>query len=200
MISTAHAMIQRNKVTTTVTTENKERHETREESLRKSADEQRRLRSFLEGVKVGLEADERLKYYERANRHKGINGDLQEKQAKYIIHPKHSIAKLIWDIIISLLLAIIIIFVPFVIGFDLELSAVEIVFDYVATVCFGLDMILNFFVAYLDRATEKYIFDMKKIAINYLKLWFWLDLVATIPWDAIIGTFLNNNNNFKPSV
>jgi len=71
-------MIQRNKLAPTISTDIKERPETREETLRKSADEQKRLKSFMQGIKVGLEADDRLKYHEKANRQKKVNSNLQE--------------------------------------------------------------------------------------------------------------------------
>lgn len=32
---------------------------------------------------------------------------------------------------------------------------------------------------------------LKYIALNYLKLWFWIDVIAVLPFDLMIG---NDNN------
>ena len=50
---------------------------------------------------------------------------------------------------------------------------------------FVLDILLNFNTAFYEKGfivTNRF-----KIAINYLKLWFWLDLISTIPYDVIVA-------------
>jgi hypothetical protein len=37
--------------------------------------------------------------------------------------------------------------------------------------------------------------DKKKIAINYLRFWFWIDTVSVLPIDLIIQNTMNNEND-----
>ena len=50
---------------------------------------------------------------------------------------------------------------------------------------FVIDMILNFRLAYIDKKGNT-IEDGRSIAINYLKSYFWIDLLATLPFDIIL--------------
>lgn len=52
---------------------------------------------------------------------------------------------------------------------------------------FFFDMCATFNTAYLDRRLETYVFLRPLIAKNYLKFWFWVDLVSTIPWDDVVS-------------
>jgi len=49
---------------------------------------------------------------------------------------------------------------------------------------FLIDVVLNFFTTYINDNGDE-IMDMKKIAKNYLKVNFWLDLFASLPADNI---------------
>ena len=49
-------------------------------------------------------------------------------------------------------------------------------------ILFGIDIFINFISAYEDRNANKMIFDRKKIAVNYIKSWFILDLIACFPF------------------
>lgn len=42
---------------------------------------------------------------------------------------------------------------------------------------FGVDMMINFLSAYYDEE-QKLVRDYRLIALNYLKMWFWIDMVA----------------------
>lgn len=55
-------------------------------------------------------------------------------------------------------------------------------------VFFLFDIILTFWTTYIDAETGDEVSDPKKIAVNYLKKKFWLDLLATIPFDLIFPT------------
>ena len=68
-------------------------------------------------------------------------------------------------------------------------------FDYLTDVLFGFDMIMNFRSAYLDPKTDEYVMVPNKIAKNYFKTRFWIDLVATLPMEKFAG--LNPNLNPK---
>ncbi|CAI9784831.1 unnamed protein product [Fraxinus pennsylvanica] len=58
--------------------------------------------------------------------------------------------------------------------------------DLVVDAFFGVDIILTFFVAYLDTSTYLLVDDHKKIALRYLShLWFPMDVASTLPFQSI---------------
>ena len=67
------------------------------------------------------------------------------------------------------------------------------IFDHII---FGLNIIyilLNFFHSYKDKSTGEEIIDNKKIAINYLKGWFAIDFISSIPFEL----FFEKSNFLK---
>lgn len=52
-------------------------------------------------------------------------------------------------------------------------------------VAFYVDIIFNFWTGF-DRGYE-IVYEKKVIAKNYLALWFWVDILATVQWDLIVG-------------
>ena len=61
------------------------------------------------------------------------------------------------------------------------MSAGEIMVD----LAFYLDIIFNFWTGF-DRGYE-IVYEKKVIAKNYLAMWFWIDMLATVEWDLIVG-------------
>ncbi|KAJ1419981.1 RmlC-like jelly roll fold [Sesbania bispinosa] len=57
--------------------------------------------------------------------------------------------------------------------------------DNVVDFFFAVDIVLTFFVAYIDPTTHLLVRDSKKIVIRYLSTWFLMDLASTIPYEAI---------------
>ncbi|KAM5574453.1 potassium channel AKT2/3 [Rosa sericea] len=57
--------------------------------------------------------------------------------------------------------------------------------DYIVDLFFGIDIILTFFVAYIDPRTQLLVLDSKKIATRYLSTWFVMDLASTLPFEII---------------
>ena len=51
---------------------------------------------------------------------------------------------------------------------------------------FIIDIPINFRSAVVDKGTEEVISDSKKIAMLYLKSWFWVDFVAAIPFEFLV--------------
>jgi hypothetical protein len=52
---------------------------------------------------------------------------------------------------------------------------------------FGIDMILNFCFAYFDSKDE--VVDLKqRIALKYLRGWFWIDFITVFPISQIMDT------------
>ncbi|KAG6396383.1 hypothetical protein SASPL_142531 [Salvia splendens] len=57
--------------------------------------------------------------------------------------------------------------------------------DNIVDIFFAIDIILTFFVAYMDSTTQLLVLDRKKIAKRYLSTWFIMDVASTIPFETI---------------
>lgn len=59
--------------------------------------------------------------------------------------------------------------------------------DSTTNILFVIDMILRFFTAYIDDSSLELKDSKMDIAKDYLKGWFFVDLVSVIPFDLIIS-------------
>lgn len=81
-----------------------------------------------------------------------------------------------------------IIAIPFSISFDFTISEG---FDIMVDLIFVTDIFLNFNTSYYFNGNP--IFNRNKIALNYLKFWFWIDLIASFPYDLITDSSQSKN-------
>ncbi len=102
----------------------------------------------------------------------------------YLFHP-YSTFRVLWDILLALLLLYSILSIPLRVGFDTEPTPQEEAVDDFIIVMFFLDIVVQANSTYLDPQTETWIFDRKTIIKHYLKFWFWVDVLAAIPFDNI---------------
>nr|CDS35237.1 potassium voltage gated channel subfamily H [Hymenolepis microstoma] len=58
--------------------------------------------------------------------------------------------------------------------------------DKLVDVMFFMDIVINFRTTYVNK-NDEVVSQPKKIAFHYLKSWFIIDLVAAIPFDAVIS-------------
>ncbi|KAJ8754876.1 hypothetical protein K2173_015388 [Erythroxylum novogranatense] len=57
--------------------------------------------------------------------------------------------------------------------------------DNVVDLFFAIDIVLTFFLAYIDTQTQLLVSDRKRIATRYLSTWFLMDVASTIPFEAL---------------
>ncbi|XP_030475988.2 potassium channel AKT1-like [Syzygium oleosum] len=74
---------------------------------------------------------------------------------------------------------------PFEFGFLEKPKGPLSITDNVVNGFFAIDIVLAFFVAYLDKATYLLIDDPKKIAWRYTSSWFAFDVISTIPSELV---------------
>lgn len=89
---------------------------------------------------------------------------------------------------------------PFEFGFLNRPSPALAITDNVVNGIFAIDIIVTFFVAYLDKATYLLIDNPKQIAWRYAKTWLAFDVVSTIPAEAarkILPTALQSYGYFN---
>ena len=55
--------------------------------------------------------------------------------------------------------------------------------------CFWLDVALNMRTAYKDEGNDELVTDWRKIVRRYMAFWFWIEALATVPWDLLSGIF-----------
>ncbi|CAN0877633.1 Potassium channel AKT6 [Linum grandiflorum] len=81
---------------------------------------------------------------------------------------------------------------PFEFGFVARPSGALAFTDNVVNAFFFVDIVLTFFVAYLDETTFLLVDSKKDIALRYIKTWFFLDLISTIPTEVVRAILPDN--------
>ncbi|PHU11912.1 Potassium channel KAT1 [Capsicum chinense] len=73
-----------------------------------------------------------------------------------------------------------------------------VIFDNTVNCFFAIDILLNFFVAYLDKDSNILVDDHKKIAIRYISTWFIFDICSTVPfYDFLFIDHKESGAGFK---
>jgi hypothetical protein len=105
--------------------------------------------------------------------------------ARYVINPSNEV-KIYWDLAIASLVVVSILVVPVNIAFAtfaLNNNAVETL----NLVMFTADMVLSFRTCYAEKDLEDaLVCEPCKIYTNYLKTWFVIDFLSTVPIDLIM--------------
>ncbi|KAK4491579.1 hypothetical protein RD792_002331 [Penstemon davidsonii] len=82
---------------------------------------------------------------------------------------------------------------PFEFAFLTYKQDVMFIIDNIVNGFFAVDIVLTFFVAYLDSETYLLIDDPRKIATRYISTWFAFDLCSTIPFQSLSLLFTNHS-------
>ncbi|OMJ93516.1 hypothetical protein SteCoe_3492 [Stentor coeruleus] len=100
-----------------------------------------------------------------------------------------------WNFFLTIFILYIAIFMPIRVAFYENIYwDFWTILDTILDVFFIFDIIVNFFSTYKDKE-ENEIYNMKKIAIHYLKTWFFMDLIASVPIGLIdFGLGLQDSN------
>ncbi|GMF14357.1 unnamed protein product [Phytophthora lilii] len=104
----------------------------------------------------------------------------------------YSKSRILWDVIMGVMVSITAITVPFRIAFDVQDVLVFYATDRMSDVLFVVDVILSFCTTYVDD-TGVEIVDRHEIRRHYLKTTFFVDIVATIPFDFLIEAVAAGN-------
>ena len=107
--------------------------------------------------------------------------DVPHTPPRVILH--YTAFKTTWDWIILFLTLYTTIAVPFIVCFSFQSLAVSII-DLIVDWLFLADIGLNFHTTYVGKDGEV-IDDLKMIRLNYLRSWFFLDLVSSLPYGII---------------
>ena len=113
---------------------------------------------------------------------------------KFIINP-NSLLKTVWNIFILLLILFLAITTPYRIPFEDVTPQPWVISDIMIDFIFIIDLIFNFFTAFEDDNGELVI-SKCKIVKNYLKGWFSVDAVSSIP-ISLISLLMGDNSVSK---
>ena len=85
--------------------------------------------------------------------------------------------------------------IPFDLGLDWWYPPTQLKsFEVFADIWFGVDILLNFRTGHVHDG--HLVMDPKAIAAHYFEFWFWIDIIATIPFE-IFGTLFENKSSRK---
>ncbi|XP_030552766.2 potassium channel AKT2/3 [Rhodamnia argentea] len=91
-----------------------------------------------------------------------------------------------WETFMVVLVAYSVWVVPFEVAFLSSSPKRELyVADNVVDAFFAVDIVLTFFVAYIDPRTQLLVCDSRRIATRYLSTWFLMDVASTLPFEAL---------------
>ncbi|VDP72509.1 unnamed protein product [Echinostoma caproni] len=112
---------------------------------------------------------------------------VQDVQASRFILLHYSLFKIVWDWMILICTFYIAIMVPYNAAFSLDTDGKDLLIcDIIVELLFIIDIILNFVTTFVSKSGQV-VYHTRAIAINYLRGWFFLDLVAAIPFDVILA-------------
>jgi len=144
---------------------------------------------IIENSSTGKDAGSFVEFAKRLidAKDNGAYGLAANKRRSFCIIRHDSIPRMSWDMLMVLLLAYVSVSLPFTFGF----GSVDIIaaVDNVCDTLFLIDIMLNFRTTYID-GNECLVLGGKRIAKHYLKTWFTLDLVSSVPWDIVSAGLL----------
>ncbi|KAI8116740.1 Potassium voltage-gated channel subfamily H member 3 [Lucilia cuprina] len=115
------------------------------------------------------------------------------KKSRFIL-PHYGVFKGFWDWIILVSTFYVAILVPYNAAFA-KADRQTMVSDVIVEALFIVDILLNFRTTFVSTKGEV-VSDSKMIAINYLKGWFVVDLLAALPFDHLYASNLYNGEIF----
>jgi len=102
-----------------------------------------------------------------------------------VIHPE-SRFKVVWEVYILIMTVAVTIVAPLIVVFRLPSTPFLVGFDILVTLTFAADILIHFNTGFMVR--QEMVTDRRQIALRYLKSWFLLDLVATLPFTWFFRT------------
>jgi hypothetical protein len=140
--------------------------------------------------------------------HRSLISRVQGKWRSLVMFVDHSLpilnpntrGKIAWDLFIMSFVLFCAITVPLDISYGLPTTDnIFNILNWSINLVFAVDICVNFRTAYFDN--QGYLVrDSDRIATNYLKLWFWIDLFATLPYDLLAMAFGMNGGGVQTTV
>ncbi|KAL4194931.1 hypothetical protein AMTRI_Chr05g70920 [Amborella trichopoda] len=113
----------------------------------------------------------------------GARSNRMVKLRKFIVSPYDRRYSRAWETFLIVLVVYSAWVSPFELGFMTKAEGGLLVADNVVNGFFAIDILLTFFVAFLDRRTYLLVDEPKMIAFRYISTWFAFDVASTIPFE-----------------
>ncbi|XP_047308112.1 potassium channel AKT1-like [Impatiens glandulifera] len=110
------------------------------------------------------------------------------KLNKYVIPPYHRVYRT-WEMFLVILVGYTAWVSPFEFGFLDKPEGPLSVINNIVNGFFVIDIVLTFFVAYLDKCTYILVDDQRQIAWKYVTSWFTFDIISIIPSELVMKMF-----------
>ena len=95
-----------------------------------------------------------------------------------------------WDILLTVAILYSVISVPYLLGFDVDVTGGLAVFDIVVDVFFMLDIAVNFRTAFYEDSTRVLVTMAGSMARRYTtSAWFYVDVISGVPFDKLAVAF-----------
>lgn len=137
---------------------------------------------------------------EETNMRRQVEKILTEKEHLFVLHP-HSSVRFYWDLASIIILLINVVTIPLELSFFFQqgnqtLAALKLVTD----IWFICDMMLNFRTGVFRYHIRKVLeMDPTEIRRLYIKGWFFIDLIATFPFDVFFDLILLGSTEAEDS-
>jgi hyperpolarization activated cyclic nucleotide-gated potassium channel 2 len=98
-----------------------------------------------------------------------------------------------WNLLLLVFIIYQCITIPFRLSFNIPIVGGWRILEDIITAMFLIDVVINFNTGFYRKGNL--IVSRKKIAINYIKFWFWLDLLASFPYDWIMAAIFGERES-----
>ncbi|TMW57004.1 hypothetical protein Poli38472_002929 [Pythium oligandrum] len=107
-----------------------------------------------------------------------------QRKHKYMVAPD-AMPRYIWDLLMALITILLMWRVPYTIAFGEGTSLHWKIFNKSTDLIYILDVLVNFRTGY--NVDADVVMDPKKVAVRYMKSWFLIDLIGSIPFELFVG-------------
>jgi len=108
----------------------------------------------------------------------------QVKKSDCLLIYPDSNGRFAWDMVGVALIIFQAVYVPYALCFNVQISAEMFIVESVMDAFFMFDIVLNFNTGFYDRGNL--IMGRRAIIVNYVRGWFWLDLLASFPYTWVL--------------
>jgi len=126
-----------------------------------------------------------------------VERDIWSLTKALIVHPK-DMQKIYWDIFVGLWVIASVLVAPVDIAFSSSSFGSTNIPDIVFSVIFCIDMLVSFRTAFVLKDEDAYVIIPQLMYYNYIKTWFTIDFVSTVPLEMIMST-VSSANTFASS-
>ena len=140
------------------------------------------------------------------NRRVFVEEDPRDLYKRYIFLHNGRYKKL-WDVLVGVFIVYSVIAIPVQIGFSISTAPFHdpeapplAIFEFMIDCVFMLDILFSFRTSYFDELNDCVETVPHEIRNHYIRTWFFIDLVSTLPFDIIVPLFMGGDSSSLSSI